>query len=118
VLAGRDHYKYSALEIMMKPGTSVYDTIKYQENGDCFAVCVMAWELATSGHAFPNTEAISNFIVVDMNVLYYNRKRNILSKLCENLAETVHFHRIVKMMGKQLENNPNSIFTLLYYIAK
>jgi hypothetical protein len=34
------------------------------------------------------------------------------------LAETANFHRIVTITGKQLENDPNSQYTLTYYIAK
>jgi hypothetical protein len=75
--AGHGHYKYSASETMLKPGTSIYDTVTYSENVDCFAVGVMAWELATGGHAFPNTEATSSLVVADMNVLYYNK--NVIS---------------------------------------
>jgi hypothetical protein len=42
----------------------------------------------------------------------------MLSNLWKDSAETVNFHRIFKIMGRQLENNPNSQYTLTYYIAK
>jgi hypothetical protein len=78
--AGRGHYKYSALETMQKPGTSIYDIVNYKENVDCFTVGVMVWELTTGEHDFPTPEATSSYVVADMSVLYYKRKCDILDR--------------------------------------
>jgi hypothetical protein len=66
---GRGHYEYSAPEIMLKPGASIYTIIKYKENIDCFSVGVMAWELATGMRAFSHVEADSSLLIADMSVL-------------------------------------------------
>jgi hypothetical protein len=42
----------------------------------------------------------------------------MISKLWVDLAESRNFHRIVTIMGKQLENDPNYKYTLTYYIVQ
>jgi hypothetical protein len=110
---GRGNNKYSAPETMKKPGSSIYENVEYNENTDCFAVGVMAWELATGVHAFANVEETSDSMIADISVLYYNRKMNLLSKLMEQLAN----NSIGKIMNIQLEEKPNSKFSFTYYIA-
>jgi hypothetical protein len=110
---GRGNNKYAAPETMKKPGSSIYENVEYGENTDCFAVGVMAWELATGVHAFANVEGTSDSITADISVLYYNRKMNLLSKLMEQLAND----SIGEIMNIKLEEKPNSKFSFSYYIA-
>jgi hypothetical protein len=96
---GCGHYKCAAPETMKKPTHFIYENTLYYNKVNCFAVGVMARELATGRHAFANMEEDSNLVVADMNILYYNRKRNILSKLWVDFAESVSMNHIVEIIG-------------------
>jgi serine/threonine protein kinase len=115
---GRGHYEYSAPETMLKPGDNIYDRVIYKENIDCFSVGVVAWELATGTHAFPNVEEDSSLANADMGVLYYKRKMSMLSGLWVDSAESHDLHNISKIMGKQLERSPNSKYSLTFFLAQ
>jgi serine/threonine protein kinase len=118
VHAGRRHYKYSAPETMKRPRHSIYENVKHKINIDCFAVGVIAWELAKGMHAFANVEANSNLVAADMSVLYYNRKSNILSKFWDDLAEGGNMNHITTIMDIPLESIPNVEYLLAYYIIQ
>jgi hypothetical protein len=78
---GRRHYKYSAPETMMMPRQSAHKQTEHKMNIDCFAVGVMAWELATGIRAFTNSEEASNSPITDHNISLYHRKMYMLSQL-------------------------------------
>jgi hypothetical protein len=115
---GRGHREYSAPETMLKSGASIYTTIHYNENVDCFSIGVVAWELATGTRAFPNVEADSGLASVDTSVLYCNRKMSMLSQLWANVAERGHYTGISTIMGKPLERNPDTQYSLTFFIAE
>jgi hypothetical protein len=54
------------------PWEYIYHQIKYHVNVDCFAIGVIAWELATSIRALADLEEDFNSPAADLNELYYN----------------------------------------------
>jgi hypothetical protein len=126
VRVGRDHYKYSAPEIMTKPEQSIYEMIEYRMNVDCFSVGMMTWELINGIHAFADIEKDSNSPVADLIILYYiilycNRKMLKLSQLWLDLSEGDSKSNIMKnittIMNVKLESTSNVLYSLSYYIA-
>jgi hypothetical protein len=106
---GGGHYEYSAPETMMQPRQLIYEMVEYKINIDCFAVGVMAWDLATGIHAFADVQKDSY------------RKMLKLSKLWVQLSEGDPNDNIMKyiteIMDIPFESKPNRLGSLSCQIA-